>query len=224
MKNFLVNNKVFLLGVLIGTVLVFVISFFVIEKRLQEYKMVLDSQINEQIVSLGNLAIITGRGASNQQADMLVKECKIDERAEFEALLASLNSDLNKHELNRLSILFNNCGHVFANRRTSMYLQMQNEFDSLKKTVNVRKQIDDFSEDSINYSKWEELIDNEHEISNIFQDMVQVQGEIINALLSGKTTNSEEVNLLLKRAQEIKTKLNEATEKASSIRVVLISS
>lgn len=224
MKNFLTNNKTFILGILFGALIVFVTSYFVVEKRLQEYKMILDTQINTQIRSLGDLAIITGKGASNERADTLVKECKVEERSEFEALLASLNSELNQRELNRLTNLFGNCGHVFANRRTSMFLQMQDEFDTLENLVEMRKKIDDFSEESINYTKWKELVNNEREISNIFQDMVRVQSDIIQVLLSGKNINSEEVNELLKEVQEIKVKLNEATEKASSIRVVLISS
>ncbi len=223
MKKFFVNNKTFILGILFGVLVVFTTSYLVIEKRLQEYKVVLDGEISAQIKSLGDLAIITGRGASNERADSLVKECKTEERSEFEALLASLNSELNHYELNRLTALFSDCGHVFANRRTSMSLQMQDEFDILKKLVEMRKQIDDFSEESINYKKWEELVNNEREISNIFQDMVRVQSDIIQVLLVGKNINSEEVNNLLKEVQEIKSRLNESTEKASSIRVVLIS-
>ncbi|KXK00198.1 MAG: hypothetical protein UZ19_OD1000113 [Parcubacteria bacterium OLB19] len=187
------------------------------------YKTLLDDKIAEQVKSLGDLAIVTGRGASNDRAEILVKECRSEERSEFEALLASLNSELNKYELGRLTNLFGDCGHVFANRRTSMYLQMQDEFNELKTLVEMRNQFEDFDDNSINYSKWEELVRNEEEISKIFQDMVRVQGEIINVLLSGKNVNSEEVNNLLKEAQEIKNKLGEATEKASSIRVSLIS-
>lgn len=223
MKNFLTNNKNLILGTFIGFLLVFAIASLVTEKRLSVYKALLDDKITEQVKSLGDLAIVTGRGASNDRAEILVKECRSEERSEFEALLASLNSELNKYELGRLTNLFGDCGHVFANRRTSMYLQMQDEFNELKTLVEMRKQFEDFDDNSINYSKWEELVRNEEEISKIFQDMVRVQGEIINVLLSGKNVNSEEVNNLLKEAQEIKNKLGEATEKASSIRVSLIS-
>ena len=223
MKNFLTNNKNLILGTFIGFLLVFAIASLVTEKRLSVYKTLLDDKITEQVKSLGDLAIVTGRGASNDRAEILVKECRSEERSEFEALLASLNSELNKYELGRLTNLFGDCGHVFANRRTSMYLQMQDEFNELKTLVEMRKQFEDFDDNSINYSKWEELVRNEEEISKIFQDMVRVQGEIINVLLSGKNVNSEEVNDLLKEAQEIKNKLGEATEKASSIRVSLIS-
>ena len=223
MKNFLTKNKNLILGTIIGFLLVFAIASLVTEKHLSVYKTLLDDNIAEQIKSLGDLAIVTGRGASNDRAEILVKECRSEERSEFEALLASLNSELNKYELGRLTNLFADCGHVFANRRTSMYLQMQDEFNELKTLVEMRKQFENFDDNSINYSKWEELVRNEEEISKIFQDMVRVQGEIINVLLSGKNVNSEEVNDLLKEAQEIKTKLGEATEKASSIRVSLIS-
>ena len=223
MKNFLTNNKNLLIGAFVGFLLVLAISSLVIEKRLSVHKTLLDDKIAEQVKSLGDLAIVTGRGASNDRAEILVKECRSDERSEFEALLASLNSELNKYELSRLTNLFSNCGHVFANRRTSMYLQMQDEFNELESLVQIRKQFEDYDETTINYGKWEELVENEAEISKIFQDMVRVQGEIISVLLSGKNVNSEEVNNLLKEAQEIKTKLGEATERASSIRVSLIS-
>ena len=223
MKNFLTNNKNLLIGAFVGFLLVLAISSLVIEKRLSVHKTLLDDKIAEQVKSLGDLAIVTGRGASNDRAEILVKECRSDERSEFEALLASLNSELNKYELSRLTNLFSNCGHVFANRRTSMYLQMQDEFNELESLVQIRKQFEDYDETTINYASWQELVENEGEISKIFQDMVRVQGEIISVLLSGKNVNSEEVNNLLKEAQEIKTKLGEATERASSIRVSLIS-
>jgi len=224
MKNFYLKNKALILGVLFGLVLIYSLSTLIVENKLSVLKVSLDNEIEREVEILSELAVTTGKGGFNLEAETIINDCRSDERGKFETLLSSLDSGLSQTELSSLNDLFSSCGYVFANRRTSMQMQMDREFNFLNDLVENRKLVADFDENSINLSKWQELITTEKEINANFQNMVSVQKEIIDLLLSKKASDSDEVQSALVKAQELKGALNTATERASSIRSTLISS
>ncbi len=224
MENFYLKNKALIFGALFGLVLIYSLSVLIVENKLSVLKVSLDNEIEREIEILSELAVTTGKGGFNLEAETIINDCRSDERGKFETLLSSLDSGLSQTELSSLNDLFSSCGYVFANRRTSMQMQMEREFNFLNDMVETRKLVGDFDENSINLSKWQELITTEKEINANFQNMVSVQKEIIDLLLSKKASDSDEVQSALVKAQELKGALNTATERASSIRSTLISS
>ncbi len=224
MENFYLKNKALIFGALFGLVLIYSLSVLIVENKLSVLKVSLDNEIEREIEILSELAVTTGKGGFNLEAETIINDCRSDERGKFETLLSSLDSGLSQVELSSLNDLFSSCGYVFANRRTSMQMQMEREFNFLNDMVENRKLVGDFDENSINLSKWQELITTEKEINANFQNMVSVQKEIIDLLLSKKASDSDEVQSALVKAQELKGALNTATERASSIRSTLISS
>jgi hypothetical protein len=224
MGNFYLKNKALIFRTLFGLVLIYSLSALIVENKLSVLKVGLDNEIEREIEILSELAVTTGKGGFNLEAETIINDCRSDERGKFETLLSSLDSGLSQTELSSLNDLFSSCGYVFANRRTSMQMQMEREFNFLNDLVENRKLVGDFDENSINLSKWQELITTEKEINANFQNMVSVQKEIIDLLLSKKASDSDEVQSALVKAQELKGTLNTATERASSIRSTLISS
>lgn len=224
MGNFYLKNKALIFRTLFGLVLIYSLSALIVENKLSVLKVGLDNEIEREIEILSELAVTTGKGGFNLEAETIINDCRSDERGKFETLLSSLDSGLSQTELSSLNDLFSSCGYVFANRRTSMQMQMEREFNFLNDLVENRKLVGDFDENSINLSKWQELITTEKEINANFQNMVSVQKEIIDLLLSKKASDSDEVQSALVKAQELKGALNTATERASSIRSTLISS
>ena len=218
MNKNITERKSFFYGLAFGLVFISIVSMLVVDKRLSGFESSLNSDIENQVSVLRELAITTSKGASNTQAETLIGECSNDERVEFENLLSKLDSGLSINNLTKLNTLFGYCGHVFADRRMSMYFQMEREFNELEYLVTKKTIIKDNDDNSVDLEKWRKLLDSERNVSKIFQEMVDVQEQIIDTLLAGKTTNSEEVQALLKKAQEIKNALNVATEEASKNR------
>lgn len=225
MKSFYLKYKWLIWGFLLEIIIILALSAFFIEYKLSALEESLDDKIEQQISTLNNLATVTGKGGFNDEAEALISDCRNDERTKFEKLLSSLGSDLSVTGLNELNSLFSSCGHVFANRRSSMQSQMERELDFLKILIEERKLVDKYyKEDSVNLNEWQKLIEVEKNINNDFQKMVVVQKNIINSLISGKKTNSAEVQNSLKEAQEVKGRLSTLTEEAAEIRSMIISS
>lgn len=224
MRNFYLKHKSLIWGVLSGVIIMYALSAVIVENKLSALKQSFDANIAKEISVLSDLAVTTGKGGFNHEAETMINDCSNEERVKFEALLSTLDSGLAHSDLIILNNLFSSCGHVFANRRTSMQNQMERELAFLESLVEKRQLVDDYDASSIKLSKWQELVDTEKSINADFQGMVVVQKGIIDSLIAGKTTNSAEVQNLQKEAQELKEKLSVATGKSSAIRSELISS
>jgi hypothetical protein len=223
MIKFYTKYRSLIIGTIFGLLIIYIFSTLIIEKRLNSLKVSLEDKIELQQRIISDIALTTGRGGSNNQAEMIVTECSSEERVDFESSLSKLDTGLPNKELNQLSRLFNSCGHVYANRRASMAFQLEREVAYLDDLVAQRRVIDDDYDILVNLEKWSDLVVNEKLISNNFQELVIIQRQIIDSLLLGKTTDSEEVKTLMKDAQSLKNELTTATEKASTIRSELIS-
>lgn len=205
-----------------GVVIIYLFASLVIEKRLQDMRVYLDSQIISETKVLSDLAAITGKGGSNEQADTIVSDCSHENRTKYESLLSSLDSGLAINDLKSLEILFNSCGDVFSSRRSSMAMQLEREYKTLEQLFLQRSLLGDNDEKNTTLSKWKELVDNEMIISNHFRTLVKIQKQIIDAVISGKTIDSDEVVKLRTEAKEINDKMVLVTELSSVMRSALI--
>ena len=205
-----------------GVVIIYLFASLVIEKRLQDMRVYLDSQIISETKVLSDLAAITGKGGSNEQADTIVSDCSHENRTKYESLLSSLDSGLAINDLKSLEILFNSCGYVFSSRRSSMAMQLEREYKTLEQLFLQRSLLGDYDEKNTILSKWKELVDNEMIISNHFRSLVKIQKQIIDAVISGKTIDSDEVVKLRTEAKEINDKMVLVTELSSVMRSTLI--
>lgn len=216
------KNRPYILGVTVGIAIIYLFSSIVIEKRLQEMKTYLDSEIITETKILSDLAITTGKGGSNALADLVVLDCSHENRTKYESLLSSLDSGLKTTDLRSLEMLFNSCGDVFSSRRSSMATQLEREYMVLELLSTQRSLLGDYDIDSSTLNKWKELVDNEVKISEHFRSLVKIQKQIIDAIISGKTIDSDEVVKLRTEAKEINDKMVRVTESSSVMRSVLI--
>ncbi len=220
MKDTVKNNKALIGGVLIGIVAVYVFSGIIIDKKLNSLESHLDSEIQKQEEELKELALITSKGASNEFSENFIKDCRSEERKQFDQMLASLDKGLSAKDLTILNGLFARCGDVFANRRHSMVWQIEQGVDSLDRLLtekNILNNEDQADNDQL-IKKWQELLAKEKAVQQLFASQVEIQDKIIKTLLSGHGVNSNEINDLRREANEIQTELTMATEAVANSR------
>lgn len=222
MTNFYMRNRPYILGMTVGVVIIYLFSSLVIEKRLHSMKVYLDSEIVSETKILSDLALTTGKGGSNEQADTVVSDCSHENRTKYESLLSSLDSGLAATDLKSLEVLFNSCGDVFSSRRSSMAMQLEREYKVLEQLSLQRNFLGDYDKKNSTLSKWKELVDNEIIISDHFRSLVKIQKQIIDAVISAKTIDSDEVVKLRTEAKEINDKMVLVTELSSVMRSALI--
>ena len=222
MKNFYENNRQLIIGAIVGVLVVYLIVTMIVQNKLSGLQSYLDVEISEQVQELNELATIAGRGGSNDLTKIYVKDCPADERNKFDNLLSSLDTELSFTELRTLDDLFSLCGSVFADRRASMVAQLEQEIDVLNVYVTQKELLNDNYKEDSPLPKWNELLDGEKEIRDLFYEQVAVQDQIIKMLLSGKAVNSAKLTDLRDTAGQVQGKLSAATEKTSSLRKELV--
>ncbi len=219
------KNRHYLLGAVLGIIIVFWASSAVVDKRLDNLKNYLDERITAQYTVITELAAVTGRGGSNAQADLIVSQCSQADRDTFETLLAALDrKTLSNSELNSLDTLFSGCGYVYANRRANMVAQLDREVTAVESLSKQRAMLGDFDSNETAVKQWRELVVREQAVRDNFLMLVSLQKQIIGGLKSGLVSDSAELIDLQNDARETKDLLSVATEMASTQRNLLIKS
>lgn len=222
MKNFLTKNKIYLVGILCGVLLVFVFSELTTQKRLSNFNQTLDQQIAEHLKELSALAMAIGQATGNDEANSLFPTCPSGENSEYENLLSRLDSGLSQTELSRLEVVFANCAGVVAGRRLSLAYQLDRHTQALADFVMLEVANKAKTIDLEQLAKWQELAATEQKIGRELSEVTVLQKQIILALKSGLAKESEEVDGLRVDAHNLLAVMAEDIAVAAELRAELI--
>jgi hypothetical protein len=153
----------------------------------------------------------------------IIRDCNVNERTDFDTLLGKLDKGLSHTELVKLERLFAGCGSFYSQRKSIMVARFSREIevygtyvDQLK-TISNKKTVDSYKVDT-----WQKLAEQERTQSELFATLVTQQNDIIETLLSGKTSESEEIKKVLKEVKTTQEKLLASNQEAAAIRKTLI--
>lgn len=209
-------------GIAAGIVIVYLVSSLIVDKRLSDLRHNLDTDISSDVANLTELSDQIANGRQNGTIDSLIQNCPVIESSEYDTMLGGLDKGLTYKELNRLDDLFKLCGHITANKKQVMVYLMEQRLSSLNKAVDRRDLLGNFSKDDMKTTVWAELLEKEKNISNLYSDLVDAQGRIINGLIT--KVSPEEILSIQAEAQKIKSDLSSTAESASQLRSSLVSS
>jgi len=223
MNNIVRKYRTQIIGVLVAIFIIYLFSSLVTTKRLSKLDNYLENEIIEQIAVVKNLATIIGRGGSNEQSELLVKQCSQNDVTKHEELLSALDTDLSASNLKDLQNLFASCGHVYAYRRSSMFFQLSREVQVLESLAIIHNSI---NKEDFDYQidEWKALVAKEEEIRDHFFELVVIQKRIIDTLTGGELRNSPNVENLRIEAQNKRSELSVLTKQASELRSTLTKS
>jgi hypothetical protein len=219
--DFINNHRYLIVGIIVGAVAVYFVSNFTTERKLSQLQLSLDTSIDEASHDAVELALEIGRGGQMHKATGLIADCSNSERDTYEAHLARLDDGLSDPDLTELDNLFSRCAPTHAVRRTLMNMDLARRVDNFEELVNQRKQIGTYERYDDELATLNSIVRLEDDITQVSLDLVYLQREIINVLLSEDVRDSEVTTGLKKRGVELRTELSEKANAAFELRSLL---
>jgi hypothetical protein len=210
--------KTVFLGAAILLLFAYVGGILIARERLSELRNELMLQVSEQQTLLGAIAETTARNGADEVTEQIVKDCSVDERAEFDALLGRLDAGLIRAELTALERLFGRCGSFYAERKSVMVARLEREVEVYDRYVRQLQQIGGADIEVYQVTLWKQLVEDEKAQSKEFSLLVANQDKIISALLEGKTASSPELKVILEETKKIQQALGDANTRAAEKR------
>lgn len=215
------NRNQIIAGLIAGLLIVYVSASVVVEKRMYDLRLLIDTKYEVQQETVIETAKLLSQGAANEEIAAVVRECPVGEISEYDELLASLDKGLTRAQLETLETLFNRCGDVTSSRRAGMALLLEKEVEFLTQLSEQKAKLGtDVDTDML--ADWQTLSQKEKEISQLFSKLVIAQGEIINALLNNVAPTEITVENIRASAQIVREDLSVLTGEAAALRKSLI--
>lgn len=211
-------------GVVFGMIILgFVIVNVAVNERLSDLQLQTEVLIAEQKTTLVAIAEATGRNGADSVTERIIRDCTVTERTAFDDLLSRLNRGLQRSELVELERLFGRCGSFFAERKAVMVARLQREFEIYTTFVDQLSNLSGSDMSSrYNVSDWKLLAEYEQKQSDLFNDLVVGQDNIISTLLTGKQATSPEIIEILESVQTTQQTLMVTNAQTGEVRAKLI--
>jgi len=183
-----------------------------------EYVSTMKLLISNQETILMSIAEVTDRNGADAVVESIVKDCDIEDRQRFDGLLSNLGTLIGV-ELVEVDQLFNACGSFFAQRKALMTARLNREFEVYSDYITLLNIVDSKSESSTYpVSTWSELVSLELQRSELSNQLVVIQKNIIQALLDRALIQSEQMLTEVNNAQEIQDTLSYVGVKIDALR------
>ncbi len=208
MKSFLKKYRHLIIGVLVGGIAVAIISEQTAEKRLDLIQETLESSLELNLSESKQLAKVIGEGGATTEVQQIIPNCTFEEQNTFDSSLNGLDSSLSISELQKLDAIFARCAPIQSIRRAVMVMELNKKIQNFEVLVLQRKQVGAFSNYDKTISDLKELQKAEEVLTQLSFDLVYLQREIIDTLLSGEKVDSELAISLKQNGQSIRQKLN----------------
>ncbi len=196
-------------------------GILIAKERLSDLRNELLLQASEQRTLLATIAEITARNGADETTERIVKDCSLDERTQFDALLGRLDKGLLKNELITLERLFGRCGSFYAERKSVMVARLEREVEIYENYTTQLEQIGGVSVEDFQVAEWKQLVADENTQRVEFSTLVDLQDRIISSLLEGKNSASPEVAGILGEVRQVQQSLTDASISAAEKRRAL---
>ncbi len=220
------NTKQIALVVVVVVVVLYGIHLYTnsrINDELEKAILALDANIAEQQFVLGTVADLTKQNDADEITKRVVVDCPANERQRFESLLDKLSSNITRTELVELERLFLACGSFFADRKAVMAARLVREVAVFEEYVNLRNRVvGDDKDIQEQVTLWGRVADGELKLAEDFSRLVDLQEDIIMALLAGKTSTSPEISATLKTVTETRNNMAVQVQQIESARSELL--
>lgn len=192
-------------------------------KRTADLQIEIEKKLADQKAILKTISEVTGRNGADATTEAIVSDCSVEERKEFDNLLGKLDEGLPQSELQKLDRLFGRCGYYFAQRKSIMVARLNREVMVYENFVSQLEALTGSSKsDEYAIETWKKLAENENKQSVLFMDLVRTQDSIISTLLSGKTADSSEMQVILNEVKEIQGTLSVTNIQTADLRTELL--
>ncbi len=199
MKNAL-EKHLYIAFILFSVALTFVLSTWYVHHNQRALETLLREQLEEERSYLAQLAEITDSNGADSITQSIVRDCP--RRDEYESFLGNLGA-LSMRELIAVQTLSESCGMFYAERKALMVAKLERELVHYNTLLDTLALLSGEDFDSFQRTEWNSLVELEKGRSAGLGDQARIQEEIIAALITGESSQSEHVTQLVQQAQEI---------------------
>ena len=197
-----IKLKWLVLGLVIIGVLLWGASWYVASAQ-KDIATLLELRVTEQEKTLVTLAEIIERNGADQVVGEIIKDCAPESRERFDGLLDRL-ATLRGSELVEVSQLFEGCAGFFAERKAVMVARLEREVEVYSDLVEVYEEIDSRAPRTLyRVEEWQQLVSLESARSDLLNQQVILQKDIIDTLLTGVRANDPAMESKLTEASNI---------------------
>ncbi len=204
--------------VIIATLLAIATGHFVF-KHIEEARTAdLDLLIAEHEADLMDYSNMLRTNRATHAVSMIVHDCSPDKRAQFDAALSRL-SELKRSELESLDRIFAECAYFYPEQQALMSMLLNDKFESYVDLLDMFSErarlLDPRTEERL---LWRKLVELEATRSGLSLELVEVQRNILNMLLSGSASTDPAFDAERKKATEILDRTITAMNEIESVR------
>lgn len=192
--------------------------------KLEAASLALEANIAEQEVVLVTIADLAKQSGADEITEQIVVDCSATERQRFESLLDKLSANITRAELLELDGLFFSCGSFFADRKAVMVARLIREVAVYRDYIALRNRV--LTTDTVGEERvllWQRIADDELLLSGDFNKLVDLQRDIIMALLAGKSRDSAEITETLQAVTETRNNMTVRIQQIENTRAELLS-
>jgi len=195
-------TKYILVVLIAGGTALYGVSYY-IDDREQEMVNKIIIEALEQEQTLSNIAEITDRNGADEVVESIIRDCSTQSRMRFDELLSRLD-ELSQTELDEVDQLFESCARFYSARKALMVARMEREYEYYRNLVNLLTIVDDeITVSEFKVEGWGQLVTLEKRRSEIFEERVVLQRQIISDLRAGKRISSEPMQQTMITAQNL---------------------
>lgn len=220
--NTVLRLKTVFLGAFLLLAFAYIGGLLIAAERQEDLKSTLEVQVSEQESLLSTIAETTARNGADEVTEQIIRDCSVDDRTQFDTLLAKLDSGLSINELVILERLFGRCGSFYSQRKSVMVARLEREEEVYEAYVKQLEHLAGKDEKLHKVSLWKTLVEQEKNQSKEFELLVALQEKIIKALLQGKSPKSAELVAVLTEVRAAQSSLTQASAAAAETRKLLI--
>lgn len=210
----------FLAGLLVG-VLIIITNVYLGNGTL---RMVVDERIETQIATVESLAEITDRNGADEVVSEIIRDCNQTDRRRFDELMTKLNESIRRTELLELQTLFGSCGDFYAVQKASMVARLDREVALLAEYLSIAAISEPAAPLVARISDWERVVELEYEQASTFVELSNIERELIESLVAGKSLQSEELQEMLTTARAIQSRQETLNIEIDTLRASLVTS
>lgn len=214
----ILKYKHLILGIVIGATLVYLLASLTTEKKLNNLQLSLDTALEKSLSDTENLASLLGQGIISKETEIIIADCKSEERASFEEKLNRLDAGLSRNDLQEIDLLFSRCAPVQPMRRSLMVMDLSTKIQNLEGLIVQRKQVSEFSKYDSDIANLKLLLLSEQKTTELSFALVYLQREIIDLLLFGKSASSSEAEALKVKGAKLRQEVAQISLESKSYR------
>lgn len=222
-----VSGRQLIISIFIIGVAVYAVQLYTnaaVTTKLEAASLALEANIAEQEVVLVTIADLAKQSGADDITERIVVDCSSTERKRFESLLDKLSSTITRTELTELDSLFFACGSFFADRKAVMVARLTREVAVYRDYIALRNRV--LSADPVGEERvelWQRIADDELLLSSDFNKLVDLQRDIIMALLAGKSRDSAEIADTLAEVSQTRNNMTVRIQQIENTRAELLS-